>query len=337
MSLFTPQTDPMDATDPGRWGHSLANLSELVLGAIDAVNPATIVEVGAYAGDTTRLLLQWVQLRGSQTRILSIDPTPHENLRRLADEAPVELIEATSLEALGQLPPAEVYVVDGDHNYFTVLNELKLIAATAREAGAPFPLVICHDVSWPHARRDGYYAPERIPEAERQPVGDGGCVYPGDSGLHAGGLIYRWPARQEGGPRNGVLTAVEDFLSGEAERGGDGPELRLALVPAFFGMGAIWSPSASYAGALEELLRPWDRNPLLARLEANRVELLASRELGGAEKLGLIDAIRVKDAMLGKLVVSGAFAAAIAISKLRHRGEPAFSKDEIRRALRGER
>jgi hypothetical protein len=240
-------------------------------------------------------------------------------------------VEAPSLEALKDLPHAEVYVVDGDHNYYTVFNELTLIAASARAAGGPFPLVICHDVGWPHARRDSYYAPERIPEAERQPVGDGGCVYPGDPDLHAGGLIYRWPAKQEGGPRNGVLTAVEDFLSGLDQ------ELRFAVVPAFFGMGAIWSPSAPYAGALEELLGPWDRNPLLTRLEANRVELLASREKNGAEKLGLIDAIRVKDAVLNKLQQSGAFAAAITISKLRHGGEPAFSKDELARALRGER
>jgi hypothetical protein len=329
MSRFTPDNDPME-TDPGRWGHSLANLSELLLGAIDAVGPSTIVEVGAYAGDNTRLLLRWVQTRGAETRIVSIDPIPQASLRELAAVAPVELVERPSLEALQDLPLAEIYVVDGDHNHYTVLNELELIAAGARDAGGRFPLVICHDVGWPHARRDSYYAPERIPERERQPYADGGCVYPGDPGLHAaGGLVYQWPAKVEGGPDNGVLTAVEDFLAGESG-------LRFALVPAFFGLGMIWSADAPYASALEELLGPWDRNPLLERLEANRVELLASREVAGAQSFWQGNAIRAKDAVLSKLLESGAFAAAIRISKLRHGGEPAFSKEEIERALRGE-
>jgi hypothetical protein len=329
MSQFTPENDPME-TDPGRWGHSLANLSELLLGAIDAVAPSTIVEVGAYAGDNTRLLLRWVTLRDADTRIISIDPAPQDSLRELAALAPVELVEAPSLEALRGLPLADVYVVDGDHNYYTVLSELKLIAATARIEDGAFPLIICHDVCWPHARRDSYYAPERIPDGARQPYADGGCVYPGDPGLNAGGLVYQWPAKTEGGPGNGVLTAIEDFVADEEQ------ELRFAVVPAFFGLGAIWSVDAPWAADLEALLGPWDRNPLLERLEANRVELLASRELAKAENFWLQNAMRAKDAVFDKLLQSGAFAAGITISKLRHRGKRALSREEIVRARRGE-
>jgi hypothetical protein len=40
-----------------------------------------------------------------------------------------------------------------------------------------------------------------------------------------------------------------------------------------------------------------------------------------------------KDAVLRKLLQSGSFAMAVAVSRLRQRGEPAFSKDEIRRVL----
>ena len=58
-------------------------------------------------------------------------------------------------------------LVDGDHNWYTVYNELKMLAATARDAGAPLPLLIMHDVCWPYGRRDLYYAPERIPEEFR--------------------------------------------------------------------------------------------------------------------------------------------------------------------------
>ena len=54
---------------------------------------------------------------------------------------------------------------------------------TGHEEGGAFPLVVCHDVSWPHARRDSYYAPELIPEQDRQPTVEGSYVFPGDPGL----------------------------------------------------------------------------------------------------------------------------------------------------------
>ncbi len=322
MPRFVPKIDPM-ATDPGRWGHSLANLSELVFGCLEAAAPKTLIEVGAYAGDITRLLLDWA--RDSGTEIVSVDPAPQESLVQLAAEHPrLELVCATSLEALRELPRADAIIIDGDHNYYTVSEELRLIAQ--RAAGEALPLLICHDVAWPHARRDSYYAPEQIPNEDRQPTVEGAYVHPSDPGLHEGGLIYKWPAQREGGERNGVLTAIEDFLEGRGD-------LRLALVPAFFGLGVIWQRDAPYADALEELLGPWDRNPLLERLEANRVLHLASWQLEGGRAAWRQEAINRKDAVLRKLLESGTFALAVAVSRLRQGGTPAFTKDEIRRAL----
>ena len=52
-------------------------------------------------------------------------------------------------------------ILDGDHNYYTLSEELRLIAE--RASGARLPLLIFHDIGWPLARRDAYYAPERIP------------------------------------------------------------------------------------------------------------------------------------------------------------------------------
>jgi hypothetical protein len=324
MPRFALKIDPM-ATDPGRWGHSLANLSELVFGCLEAAAPKTLIEVGAYAGDITRLLLDW--LPDSATQIISIDPAPQASLVTLAADHPqLELVRKTSLQALRELPPADAVIIDGDHNYFTVSEELKLIAQ--RAGGVPPPLVMCHDVGWPHARRDIYHAPEQIPHEYRQPTVEGSYLHPGDPGLHDGGLIYRWAADREGGERNGVLTAIEDFLEGR-----DG--LRFALVPAFFGLGVIWQRDASYADALEELLGPWDRNPLLERLEANRVLHLASWQLEGRRAAWRQDAINRKDAVLRKLLESGTFALAVAVSRLRQGGTPAYTKEEVRRALEG--
>jgi len=310
------------ATDTGRWGHSLGNLAEIWMPCLDAAGPGTLIEVGAYAGDVTRLLVEWAQ--GTGGRIFSIDPDPQPQLVRLAEESGVvELVRSTSLEALPDLPAADAVIIDGDHNYHTVSEELRLISERAQDG--PLPLLICHDVCWPHARRDAYYAPETIPAEHRQETVEGGYVFPGDPGLREGGLIYRWPATREGGPRNGVLTAIEDFLEGR--------DVRFALVPAFFGLGVIWSRSAPYADELETILAPWDRNPLLERLEANRVLHLSSWQLEGGRFAWCHERSKRKDEVLRKLLQSKTFALAVALSRLRQGGTPAFSQDEVRRVL----
>jgi hypothetical protein len=322
------------ATDPGRWGHSLGNLSELWLPVLDAAAPKLVVEVGAYAGDVTRILLDWAD--GSGASIVSIDPDPQPALTRLAEEhAALELIRAPSNEALPSAPAADAVIVDGDHNYYTVSEELRLIeeraggqggARPADGSGARLPLIICHDAAWPHARRDVYYAPERIPSAHRRPTTEGGFLFPGDSGLHAGGLPYRWPALEEGGARNGVLTAIEDFV---ARRDG----LRLAVVPAFFGLAVIWPRDAAWGEAVAGILDRWDRNLLLERLESNRVLHLASRELEAARAAWCQERSNRKDAFLRKLLESRTFAVAVWLSRLRQGGEPAFTKSEVRELL----
>ncbi len=134
---------------------------------------------------------------------------------------------------------ADAVIIDGDHNYYTVSEELRLIEESAREA--TLPLIALHDVCWPHARRDTYYAPERIPPEQRQPLARDAMVAPGEPGVASSGLRYAWAAEREGGPRNGVLTAIEDFMG---EREG----LRLALVPAYFGLGLLWAEEAPWAG-----------------------------------------------------------------------------------------
>jgi hypothetical protein len=188
-----------------------------------------------------------------------------------------------------------------------------------------------HDVCWPHGRRDDYFAPEDIPADRRQPVEEGGRVYPGVPGVRSGGLPYRWPAAQEGGPRNGVLTAVEDFV--EANEG-----LRLAIVPAFFGLGIVWHRDAPWSDALAEVVDPWDANPLLERLETNRVLHLASSQYQLMRAARAEERVTRQEAVLRRLVDSSAFALAERISRLRVRAgigaaHSAITRDEVRRAL----
>jgi hypothetical protein len=307
----------------------MAQHAEVMLPCLDAAGARSVVEVGAFAGDLTRLLVDWAA--GSGARVTAIDPAPQDGLVQLDRERPeLELVRETSLDALPRLPLADAVIIDGDHNHYTVSEELRLIAERAE--GGPWPLVLFHDVLWPHGRRDDYFDVEQIPEDARQPTaGDAGGLFPGDPGLRPGALPYPRSAAREGGPDNGVLTAVEDF----AEARGD---LRLAVVPAFFGFGALWPREAPWADAVARILDPWDRNPMLERLEANRVHHLAQGHMRQVELWREQERRSRQQVVLRRLLESSAFALAERLSRLRLRagvatGQNAVSKDEIRRAL----
>jgi hypothetical protein len=319
-----PDFDPY-AHDPDRWGTSLAQTAELMLPVLDAAGVRSIVEVGAFAGDLTRVLAAWAAESGA--RVTAIDPAPQDDLVALRD---VELIRRTSLEALPGIPLPDAVVIDGDHNHYTVSEELRLI--DERASGARRPLLLFHDVCWPHGRRDDYYAPDAIPGEARHPLAGGDGLVPGDPGVRPGGLPYPRSAAHEGGPRNGVLTAVEDFV-------GERPALRLAVVPVFFGFGVVWHADAPWSEDVQRILAPWDRNPILERLEANRVHHLALAHMRLTELWRAREAIARRDAVLRRMLESSAFAVAERLSRLRVRAgvapsQSVISKDEIRRAQR---
>jgi hypothetical protein len=315
-------------SDPGQWGASLINDSEIMLACMDAAEVKSVVEIGAYAGDLTRVLHQWAEPKSA--RVIAIDPSPQDELVDLAAATPgIELINATSHEALRQLPRHDAFVVDGDHNYYTVSEELRLIQELS--AQEPLPLLLFHDVAWPHARRDDYFAPDLVPDDYRQQTKEGGGLFPGVRGTTPGGLPYKYPAAEEGGARNGVLTAVEDFVAGNEG-------LRLAVVPAFFGLGAVWNVSAPYAEKLEALLGPLDRHPVIARLEANRVFHLASVHTQLMEVAVANDRLYRQEQVLQRLLNSSAFALAERFSRLRQRvgiapNSSIVSREMVREAL----
>jgi hypothetical protein len=313
------------ANEPARWGASLVNDAEILVACLQAARATSVVEIGAYAGDLTGVLVQWARATGGTVR--AVDPSPQKELVALAHaREDLELVRATSHEALREMEPTDAVIVDGDHNWYTVTEELRLVAERAGDG--PLPLLLFHDVCWPHAHRDDYFDPALVPDAVRQPTVEGAKLFPGDPGVHAGGLPYRWPAAREGGARNGVLAAVEDFVA--AHEG-----LRFAVVPAFFGLGVVWDPAAPWADDLAEVLEPFDRHPVLERLEANRVLHLAASQHAHQR------AAR-QEVVLRRLLDSKAFAVAEWISRLRHRlgiatEASVVSKDDIREALRDER
>jgi hypothetical protein len=314
---------------PDEIGYSLANLSYLLLACLDAADARTVIEVGSDRGLLTEELLEWA---GPERKITAIDPAPHARLERVEAEHPeLELLRETSHEALRRIEMTDAIILDGDHNYYTLSGELEIIGE--RAAGSSMPLLMFHDVGWPHARRDSYYVPERIPDEHRQPITTEGAIEPGNPGIVDEGLPVNCAAVREGGKRNGVLTAIEDFL---ASRDG----LELVTVPGFFGFGVVWHRDAPFADSIRELLEIWDRNPLLERLEANRVTHVVERlraftvlKAQHEELARYSKRLGEQEALLRGLLDSGTFAVAERLSGLRHRGNAPISRAEIRRVL----
>lgn len=199
---------------------SMANLwDSTVLPLLEARSPKTVIEIGANEGNQTRLIAAWASAHGAILHAIDPKPAfdPDEYERRWSGH--VVIHRATSLDALAAIGPADVVLVDGDHNWYTVVNELEQID----RLNPDWPLVVLDDVGWPYGRRDMYYDPDQVPAEGRQPFrkgklrrfrsGGGGLKrlhLAGKDEVSTGFLC----ARHEGGPRNGVLTAVEDFLAG---------------------------------------------------------------------------------------------------------------------------
>jgi hypothetical protein len=250
--------------------YSLANFTPIIMPLLRIAGARRLVEIGAEAGTMTRELIAYTAGIGGELTVIDLAPT-FEVKSLVAAAQNLNLLPETSLSALQKLAAADAYLIDGDHNYYTVLQELTLIDQAISSLGWPL-LAFIHDIGWPFGRRDGYCDPELIPPEFCHPHDWIKGMTPGNSGLVEGGVRgvgSSAAATKEGGPRNGVLTAVEDFLAGRPER------FRLAKVPAIYGLGVLYSNDAPWAEQATALLAPYDDNPLIAALERDRVQHFA--------------------------------------------------------------
>jgi hypothetical protein len=251
--------------------HSMSEFSDIIIDGLAVAGASRICEIGAEFGGMSQLLSDYAGLSGGE--LISIDPAPKSEFLSWAAEAPhVRHIAATSLDAIGTLADIDAWIVDGDHNWYTVYHELNGINALCQRDSKPF-LAFMHDVAWPCARRDLYYAPHQIPAEYRHPYDYDGGIIPDNAGLLPGrgfrGMGQFAAALVEGGPRNGVKTAIEDFID---EQNAAGREMAYAEVPAVFGLGILFDLDAPWSVALANLLVPFHQNRLLATLERNRLD-----------------------------------------------------------------
>lgn len=159
-----------------------------------------VCEIGLYHAEHTELLLK----NYPNIELVGVDPSYHENIGKLQDQY-INFIfhQDTSLNILPDYNDFDVVLIDGDHNYYTVYNELSIIYETHKE----WPLIILHDTHHPWGRQDFTYNQSTIPEGE-----------------------YNKPGR------SGVRTAVEDWLE---EHNNKDSRFKLSLYMHGPGLGVI--------------------------------------------------------------------------------------------------
>ena len=108
---------------------------------LEAAGARSVAEIGAEHGLFTSELLAWSERNGGG-QISAIDPAPRQRLRELAERASgarADRRDQPRRAAAARAPDA--VIVDGDHNYFTVHEELLAIdrKAGGRPAAARAP------------------------------------------------------------------------------------------------------------------------------------------------------------------------------------------------------
>lgn len=189
-----------------------------ILPILEERQPQTILEIGVLRGDTTLKLLEWCSSNDAQLTSLDpvswegelpdkvkepwpgyqykrgqpdfddwvIVPVGVEEVFRRGLESNWTCIKTRSLDYMSSpdFKGFDFYLIDGDHNHYTVTRELELIKPYFKSNDA----LLFDDVSGPWARKDMYYDPDFIPPEH-----------------------YK-------GRRQGVLTAINDFLDSNGKK-----------------------------------------------------------------------------------------------------------------------
>ena len=235
---------------------------------LDAVQPSAIVQIGAGDPESTSSLLAWALEHDCVVHV--IEPSPGFDVPELQRRHGGALIihREKSLEALPQIERIDAVLIDGDHNWYTVISELRLLAKQASSARRSFPLTLLHHVDWPYGRRDLYRDPSEIPDAHRHTFRRGGLV-PGVAEPVGGQGLDRqhYISVREGEAETGVRTAVEDFLSESRFK------LSFDSVPGGHGLGIVAPSSKSAAAKRVSRVLGHLRSPRFLAEHSARLEL----------------------------------------------------------------
>lgn len=250
-----------------KWNTSMTAFAPLIFPVLEMLAPQHICEIGAAEGGNTKLLYDFLKARNG--KLTTIDPSPRGTFLSWVQQSSdvVNHIAEMSLTAIPKSGSADAWFIDGDHNWYTVFNELLLVHQLQQQHHQP-ALIFLHDVGWPCARRDMYYDPTHVPPEFRQPYARAEDGISLTDPLVIKGFLHgpHW-ALQEGGPRNGVLTAIEDFVQHVAQS----TRYLWVNIPAILGLGILIDEHHPKINELAQFYAPYHNHPLIALLEEDRI------------------------------------------------------------------
>jgi hypothetical protein len=239
--VISNEQDTGHGVFPGTW----ETFAPVVTAVVDVVRPKTIVAVGNDLGPLADQLRKW-----AATNAAALIVSPVHDVEPFAGDQ------------------GDVYLWSGESNYRAVIGALR--ALEHRVGSTRSPVVVVRHTGWPAGRRDHYAAPEA---GDTEPLHASTTrfgVRPGSREPVAGGVPAgagsAWAIR-EGGPENGVRTAIEDFVAASNR-------YEVRFVPAPPGVGVLFERDAVHADALHACLRRWSDDGVLAATEQWQLELL---------------------------------------------------------------
>ncbi len=234
---------------------------------ISLIQAKHIVEIGSNEGFNTKNILDYCA--NAHGYLTSIDPSPHFDVGEFKLKYPTQFtfIDKLSLDALPTLNNFDCILIDGDHNWYTVYNELRIIEANFKDKQS-FPLIFLHEVDWPYARRDKYSNPNTIPEKYLQYHKQLGISPHEERLVDEGGLNSNsFNAFFSNTPKNGVLTAIEDFIY-ESHL-----EFTFIRIPLFNGLGILFKKDFELENEINEIV---NNSNLFQLIENELIETQAS-------------------------------------------------------------
>jgi len=254
---------------------TMANFYSFLKPLLHEARPELICEIGANEGNSTKAWLEICRESGSALHV--VDPIFKESCDEVINGVAVSRFAQTSLTYLSnQERPADIYFIDGDHNHYTLISELRAISALANNNKRRFPLLVLHDTNWPCSVRDAFYNLDSVSPSDRPVVLDETELSlfvmhePTECGFtsHLPWSLPKSLPSSPGRTECGLKSAVEVFLE-------ENPELRALSLPSLYGVTIITDHDCEKGVEFQRLSKASEVfSSFFSILELNRLYLL---------------------------------------------------------------
>ncbi|MES2141895.1 MAG: hypothetical protein V4471_03285 [Pseudomonadota bacterium] len=249
--------------------YSLLNFKDILKPLILHSTIQSICEIGIEKSHLTTWLASLSHVKNFN--YTGIDPAI-DSIPEFRGES--KLFKENSLTYLNR-PAADhdLFLIDGDHNYYTVYHELQSIFSKKNPKQS---ICFLHDVLPPCGNRDAYYNPSNIPPNFLHPLTSTKSLNSNfevcDYGYKSCGE-FSW-AIESGNQKNGVSAAIKYFLANYKKE----LDLHYFTIPLFYGLGILYSkklinPSIQKFLLKKNIYRLLANKNLFQHIETNRIKL----------------------------------------------------------------